>query len=118
MLFAALAAVLFLGPAPVFAQDDETSSGSTSGSTAKYHYRYFPTPQVYFDPSRNLYFWMENGQWQEGQNPPAEILAKLGKFVILDKDADKPYVDFATDSATFTIGWERRHSGRSHRDTE
>lgn len=60
------------------------------GRRAKYKYRYYPSDQVYFDPDRGLWFWLEAGDWRMGAALPAG--RRLGGSpVILDMEVDRPY---------------------------
>jgi len=56
-----------------------------------YRYQYFRDAQVYFDPSRELYFYMFNGEWTKSPALPGEFRNRLGDFVVIETDDDDPY---------------------------
>ncbi len=56
-----------------------------------YRYQYFPDVQVYFDPSRELFFYMMNGEWTKSPGLPRSLRDRLGDFVIIEMDSDDPY---------------------------
>jgi hypothetical protein len=56
-----------------------------------YRYQYFPDAQVYFDPSRELFFYMFDGEWTKSPALPRELRNRLGDFVMIDLDEDDPY---------------------------
>ncbi len=60
------------------------------GHRAKYKYRYYPANQVYFDPGRGLWFWLEAGNWRLGAELPAGTRLG-GSFVTLSMEAEQPY---------------------------
>ena len=60
------------------------------GRRAKYKYRYYPASQVYFDPGRGLWFWLEGGGWRAGVSLPAG-LAPAGGHVTLGMEVADPY---------------------------
>jgi hypothetical protein len=47
---------------------------------------------VYSDIEQRLYFYYAVDQWRVSASLPAEIRINLGERVILDMDADKPYI--------------------------
>jgi hypothetical protein len=67
------------------------SQGAVSSEEKAYRYQYFPDAQVYFDPSRELYFYMFNGEWTKSPALPRELRKRLGDFVVMETDGDDPY---------------------------
>jgi hypothetical protein len=67
------------------------SQGSAPSEEKAYRYQYFPDAQVYFDPSRELYFYMVNGEWTKSPVLPREFRNRLGDFVVLETADDDPY---------------------------
>jgi hypothetical protein len=61
------------------------------GYRAKHQYRYYPSCNVYHDPSRNMYFYMKGDGWAVGASLPTNLQSNLGVSVNLDMDTDKPY---------------------------
>ena len=60
------------------------------GHRAKHQYRYYSADQVYFDPGRGLWFWLEAGDWRVGASLPAGFRLG-GSPVSLGMDVDQPY---------------------------
>lgn len=59
------------------------------GRRAKFQYRYYPDTEVYYEPTRKTYFWMDGGSWQMGVRLPDHF--HLGGSVSIEMDADRPY---------------------------
>jgi len=60
----------------------------------KYSYRYYPSCSVYFDIDRRLYFYPENDSWKIFAILPSVLERKLGHYVEIEMDNDKPYTDY------------------------
>jgi hypothetical protein len=62
------------------------------GYRAKHQYVYYPACNVYREPSRGVYFYMQGKGWAVGASLPSSLtVAGLGASVNLDMDTDKPY---------------------------
>jgi hypothetical protein len=70
------------------------SQGSAPSTERAYRYQYFTDAQVYFDPSRELYFYMFNGEWTKSPALPREFRNRLGDFVVIETDDDDPYRNY------------------------
>ena len=64
------------------------------GYRAKYKYRYYPVSSVYYDMNRSLYFYLEGPYWQISASLPHAIQVGLGDHVVLEMEADKPYIHY------------------------
>ena len=51
------------------------------GQLMTYQYRYYPAAAVYFDQTRNLYFYEVSGKWTQTTTLSAEIQRRLKDFV-------------------------------------
>jgi hypothetical protein len=67
------------------------SAESAPTEEKAYRYQYFPDAQVYFDPSRELYFYMSDGEWTKSPTLPREFRNRLGDFVVIETEDDDPY---------------------------
>jgi hypothetical protein len=65
------------------------------GYRAKHQYRYYPCCNVYHEPARGMYFWLNGDGWAVGASLPADLVAGLGASVNLDLDTDTPYTRHA-----------------------
>jgi len=61
------------------------------GWRAKHQYRYYPSASCYYDTGRNLWFYIEYGGWRVGAEIPVELKTRLGGFVTIGLDTDRPY---------------------------
>ncbi len=61
------------------------------GYRAKYQYRYYPSPQIYYDTGRSIYFYYRDGQWEVSAQIPASLQVQLGDSVFLEMDTGQPY---------------------------
>ena len=84
-------------PAPGSGRYEEPGGGPppwapAHGYRAKQHmYRYYPSSEVYFDTTRNVYFYPQNGAWQVSTTLPGSINLGAGSYVDLEMATDKPY---------------------------
>lgn len=65
------------------------------GYRAKYGYQYYPEAYVYYDTSNRVYFYLDSGNWVVGVDLPERIRVRLGDFVTVQLETDKPYTHFA-----------------------
>ena len=61
------------------------------GYRAKHRYRYYPDREVYFDAGRRLYFYLEGTLWKSGVSLPYHLRVDLGRYEMIEIDADTPY---------------------------
>jgi hypothetical protein len=64
------------------------------GYRAKHTYRYYPAANAYYDVERKSYFYLEGNNWQVGVSLPDNINVRLGSYVTIGMDSDKPYTRF------------------------
>ena len=104
------------GPSRAAGLVAETTLAQTSASSQQkaYRYQYFSDAQVYFDPSRELYFYMFNGEWTKSPALPREFRNRLGDFVVIETDDDDPH-QFYTEGMKPRLGpaESRAREGRS-----
>lgn len=77
---------------PVVVKPAETQIQQSSTVGPVYHYRYYPSAFVYFDSDRRLYFYQSGNQWLVSPRLPANIADNLGHYVLLQMNAESPYV--------------------------
>jgi hypothetical protein len=65
-----------------------------NGNQAKRFYRYYPSATVYFDTYRKAYFYLEGGNWRMSLSLPQDIGFRLGDYVTIEMDTDKPYTRY------------------------
>ena len=61
------------------------------GNRAKYRYLYFPECPAYYDTDRSVYFYLEGTNWLVSVSLPDRLSMKVGEYVALELDTDKPY---------------------------
>lgn len=64
------------------------------GCQAKHTYHYYPNVKVYFDVSKEVYFYMKGQSWQMAASLPGGSHVQLGNYVAIQMDSDKPYTRF------------------------
>jgi hypothetical protein len=64
------------------------------GYRAKHTYRYYPSANAYYDVERKAYFYLEGDNWRMGVCLPDTLSLRLGKYVTIEIDSDKPYTRF------------------------
>jgi hypothetical protein len=65
------------------------------GQKAQFKYQFFPEPQVYYEPMRELFFYRMDGEWIKSPVLPRNIRDRLGGFVIVEMDAADPHIHHA-----------------------
>ena len=68
------------------------SHAPAHGYRAKHKYHYYEGANVYYDTERKLYFYMQGDKWGASVSLPLDIKARLGSYVSLELDLDKPYL--------------------------
>ena len=66
---------------------------SETASKQKYSYRYYPSCSVYYDIHRRLYYYLEDDNWKIFASLPNNLEKKLGDYVKIEMDNDKPFID-------------------------
>ncbi len=76
------------------------------GYRAKYQYHYYPSAYVYFDVTRNVYFYLEGSAWRTAVVLPAVYRGKIREveYVTIDMDDDRPYSHFEEHKKKFPPG--------------
>ena len=74
------------------------------GYRAKHNYRYYPSACVYFDLSRKVYFHLVKGTWQMSVSLPQALQLRLGNYVTIGMDTDKPYTKFKNHKRKYPPG--------------
>lgn len=64
------------------------------GVRKKYQYRYYPDQGIYYDMARRRYYRREGGKWAVVISLPLQIRAQLGRYVQLEMDLDRPYLEY------------------------
>lgn len=64
------------------------------GYRAKHTYRYYPSANAYYDVERKSYFYLEGNNWRVGVSLPDNLNVRLGNYVTIGMDSDKPYSSF------------------------
>lgn len=61
------------------------------GRRSHHNYHYYPDVEVYFDISRQSYFYLSGGAWQISATLPHALSLHLGSHVSLELDTVRPY---------------------------
>lgn len=92
--FIVLTSIGFAGDSgSVQPQDNLGSENPETDSKKKYSYRYYPSCSVYYDIHRKLYYYPEDANWKISAILPSNLKRKLGDYVKIETDKDKPYID-------------------------
>ncbi len=82
------------------------------GYRSKHHYRYYPSASVYYEASSGLYFYLSGANWQASASLPDALKVKLGSYVSLDLDTDKPYIYNDQHRKQYPPGQTKNQSGK------
>jgi hypothetical protein len=87
------------------------------GYRAKHRYLYFPSCSVYYDTDRSIYFYIEDGHWVISADLPGGLSVRLGTYVVLEMDTDKPYRHHGQHQKKYPPGrMKEKHNARWSRD--
>ena len=73
---------------------DPPAHAKAHGYRAKHTYRYYPSANAYYDAERKSYFYLEGNNWRVGVSLPDNLNVRLGSYVTIGMDSDKPYTSF------------------------
>jgi len=83
------------------------------GYRAKKHtYYYYPSEQVYFEPERQAYFYLEGGAWRVSVSLPESIRVGPGEHVTIEMNSDAPYTEFDRHRKEFPPGHLKKKKKR------
>lgn len=80
------------------------------GYRAQQHYIYYPQKQIYYAPDRQLWFWLDGGNWSFGATLPMfyQQYTRNGYSVYLD--VERPY-----EAQERVVNGLRRHEWQAYR---
>jgi hypothetical protein len=81
----------------------------------RYKFAYYPDSQVYYHPYRRMYYWYENGVWEEGHVLPTNLICTLSRhdMQVVKLQEEKPYVQHLT-----VLQWHKPYHGRFDGSTD
>jgi hypothetical protein len=84
------------------------------GYRAKRLYRYYPSAGVYFDTGTKAYFYLEGGTWRMSVSLPRDIRFRLGDYVSIEIDSDKPYAHYDEHKRNYPPGQLKEKKKKWH----
>ena len=78
------------------------------GNRAKYQYHYYPSCSIYFDVSRNLYFYLSGENWKLSAELPSKLKVNLGDHVSLELETDRPYTKHKEHKKKYPPGQKKK----------
>jgi len=88
------------------------SHAPAHGYRAKHTYHYYPNAQVYFDVFKEVYFYMQGQSWQVSASLPDGLNVRLGEYVAINMDSDKPYTQFKDHKKKYPPGQLKKNKGK------
>lgn len=76
-------------------QPGPPSHAPAHGYRKKVAYQYYPTVNVYYDQSRDVFFYLSGSKWEMAASLPSSIRIDLQEAVSLELETDQPYVENA-----------------------
>ena len=61
------------------------------GYRKKFGYDYYPTANVYYDRSREVYFYLAGSNWEMKVSLPSRLRVNVNEAVYLELGTDRPY---------------------------
>jgi|GEM_PF-2235277 len=103
-----------LPPRPYVVVPGEPYYGEHYGSG--YRYRYYPGAQVYFDTSRNIYFYFSGSVWLSAPRLPRHIHVDRDNFVTMELDEPKPYLRHRDTLKRYPPGLRKEKQGKQRQE--
>ena len=69
------------------------SENLETSTRQKYSHRYYPSCSVYYDTHKKLYYYPEDENWKISAVLPGNLKRKLGDYVKIETDQDKPFIE-------------------------
>lgn len=86
-----IAAAMAAAPAALLA--DPPAHAPAHGYRAKHRYVYYPSQEIYYEPERGLWFWLDGGDWEFGLSLPTYYRQYTSGGISIELDTDKPYTE-------------------------
>lgn len=91
------------------------SHAPAHGYRAKHHYRYYPSCSVYYDTYRKLYFYLEGANWRMSVSLPSTLHVRLGNYVAIEMDTDKPYTHYGDHKRKYPPGQLKKYGKKKQK---
>ncbi|MEW6441355.1 MAG: hypothetical protein AB1640_10520 [bacterium] len=88
------------------------------GYRAKHSYRYYPSCAVYYEPERQVYFYLSGDNWQISASLPGDLEVQLGSYVSMDLDTDRPYVYYEEHKNKYPPGQKKEKKHKKEKRDE
>ena len=85
------------------------------GYRAKHQYRYYPSSSVYYDGDRKIYFYLKGDNWEVEATLPNSIRLKLGDYVSIEMNTDKPYTHYADHVKRYPPGQMKKNEKKKNK---
>ena len=83
------------------------------GYHRKFGYHYYPNAEVYYDEGRKVYFYLDGNEWRMEVSLPGSLRVRLGDYVEIEMDSDKPYTEFAEHKSKYPPGQlKKKHKSK------
>jgi len=99
------------GLPPRIAKGGPPAHAPAHGYRRKFQYRYYADQSVYHAIDRDVYFWIEGGDWRVGVELPPDIVLDASTAVTLELTSAEPYEHYASFKHA---GYRKRHPGQGH----
>lgn len=108
----ALLVLLFSLAAPAMAEPPPHAPAH--GYRAKHQYVYYREREIYYEPARGLWFWIDGGDWRIGASLPAYYQQFTSGGVTVELDSDKPYTEHRYVVEHYGKGSKTKNKGKGH----
>ncbi len=94
----------------VTTQTSQTTVESSDGSAAEQAlYTYFPDAAIYYNQTKKVYFYMQDGKWQSGPTLPQAIVIDKMESVEVTLNTDTPYIEHEIIAKKYPKGWSKKN---------
>ena len=98
-------------PHPQASKPGPPDHAPAHGYRAKHSYRYYPSCSVYFDNDRSVYFYLDDDSWRVSVELPNHLRIRLGEYVVVEMDTDKPYIHHQDHKIKYPPGQLKKNKG-------
>ena len=99
-------------PHPQASKTGPPDHAPAHGYRAKHSYRYYPSCSVYFDIDRSVYFYLDADSWRVSVELPYHLRIRLGEYVVVEMDTDKPYLDHQNHKNKYPPGQLKKNKSK------
>lgn len=87
------------------------------GYRAKHEYVYYREREIYYEPARSIWYWLDGADWRSGDRLPGHYQQYTSEGVRIALDTDRPYTEHRQVTERYGKASKSKHKHRDkHQD--